>query len=236
MSTVIWELFHFNSESKINWDLKQVTLKHDVRYIYNTLYHYKAKIDIVQTQHELHQYKNNWEPLNYKSLKNRWNDQKKVFLDIWNIDFTELKEKVDYILTPLYKTEKIYIIGIILLTLDTKIIKKLMKTCKQPTIYNFLSQIKGDLQFNIIKGVLEHLINQVKDKYICINLTNSVTNSNNQINLYLEEIFYNIRNYFPKIQIEYTKQQQNIFYKVFSKSSKSIMLPTSLPATLSATS
>lgn len=242
MCTITWELFHFYSESKIDWDLKAVTLKHDVQFIYNTLHHYREHITAntntntnigpktTQTLSTV--------TLNYKSLKSLWVKQQKDLLDVWNIDFSKLKEKVDYIVAPLYKTANFYIIGIILLTLDTNIIKKLMKNSKQPIIYNFLSHINSELQFNIIRGVLENSINQVKDKYIVIKQYDTKKNKylDDEIKIYLEEVFCNIRNYFPKIQIEYTKQQQNIFYKVFSKSSKSIMLPTSLPATLSATS
>jgi hypothetical protein len=240
MCIITWELFHFHSESKIDWFLKQITLKHDVEYIYNTLYHYKLNIELKTSQKTSQKKK-----LNYKSLKTIWINNQKALTDNWNIDFSKLIEKVDYVIAPLYKTSNMYIVGIILLTLDNNIKKIVLKTSKQTVIYNFLSHVnsdKIDLKFNIIKGILNNKINQVLDKYIIVkysdsdSCSDSCSDSIGEIKIYLKDVFCNIRNYFPQIKVEYIQEERNIFYKVFSKSSKSIILPTSLPATLSATS
>ena len=232
--------------SNVNWLNKTIKLPSPrIKHVCLTLRHFKT--------------------MSYYILNMNFNitnlDYQKIIKPYFNnhrlpIDFEELTEGIDYVIAPIYVTEKCLTIGIFFI--NKKVIEEIQKEVentffkeeqsknKNITKYTLFSTIEPlpkytlplfKNKYNILSGVLGYRNNngfgdkhydQLVGKVFNFNLGFDIGFSN----IELKQVLGNVRNYFPKLDIVVSTSGYN--YNVFSKSSKSITLPKSDPTTLSA--
>jgi len=217
---ITFELFSIKCMSKnLNWKEKTILINHNIEYIMTTIEYYKIENNIenkIENNIE-NNIDNNIDqelqiPFTYYDIHKYWlkniNIYSKLYSELFNIDFNNLKLDIDYTIAPIYisknkledskiKNNIIVIIGIFLL--DTA---KINCVCDK---YSFISTIKSlpssrkcdKNKYNIISGILNYqyekgnVQNNFKEKCLLIN--------NLKIPLY--NILNNACNYLPKLDI-----------------------------------
>jgi len=187
----------------VNFNNKTLTVNHNIDFLYlNLTYYpelsYKSNIEsIIKSKIFIKKYKVS----NLLSLLSNWN----IFIKYWNdtitdyskafdIKFDNLKLNTDYSLVPIYITENILYIGIILL--NYKQINTNTNINSQS--YSFLSEIKlyqcknklNMNKYNFINGILNKKINK-----------NNVFVLDTQKKIPLHYILQNSLNYIPNLEI-----------------------------------
>ena len=238
---IIFNLFSLELiASNIDWKSHVITINHNIKYIHTNIKSYNL-IQILNSE-DRDEDRNedgngNQHILNkLKNIKSIWNNNILNYSKFFNIDFNNLILDIDYSLVPIYITNNDLIIGVFLY--NQKNINKLKQNINlTPIIFGCLSIIDNNIynnvdnnvnninndNYNIISGILKFkLVNNINfnDTYMSLD----------KYNISLKHIFINAKNYLPKFKIIRNEQ---ISYNEFSKSAKSITLPTSLPATLS---
>jgi hypothetical protein len=234
---IIFNLFSLELiASNIDWKSHVITINHNIKYIHTNIKSYNL-IQILNSEdrdEDRNEDENgNQHILNsLKNIKSIWNKNILNYSKYFDIEFKNLILDIDYSLVPIYITNNDLIIGIFLY--NQKNINKLKNNINlTPIIFGCLSIIDNNIDnnvnninndnYNIISGILKFkLVNNIKfnDTYISLY----------KYNISLKHILVNARHYLPKFKIIRNEQ---ISYNEFSKSAKSITLPTSLPATLS---
>lgn len=182
-----YELFQIINE-KIDWDNKTITITENKDIIYTQLIHY----DISRCLFE-----SNMTSLNYFNINQQWIEHTKDCFTKWKI--SNLIQNKDYLLIPFYITSSTFYIAIILLT------KKLINL-PSFSVYGILSQVsKYDETLKIFKNVLETSYN---DYYI---------NLLGNIKINLNYVLKNIRNYLPKLKINYKYIDRINFMTIYNK-------------------
>jgi hypothetical protein len=202
-----YELFHIKS-TNINWLNKTITITEGKNIIYTQFIHY---------DHNSKSFEINDKYLNYPNILKNWDKHKADCFKLWCLDTSILKKEKDYLVIPFYKSDTTLYIAIILLISD--ILK--LPSC---TIYCILINISNnDNILKLYKNIL-NVTNQLKN--------NSIFISDNK-KIRLDYIINNIKNYMPLLSVNIQKINRISCQRLFSKSSKSRTLATSLPAILS---
>jgi hypothetical protein len=227
----VWELFKFTSSSDIDWVNKSVKLKGSIKITYNYLTHYQS------TSTSSHETKttNKKPKFTFKSIKTIWLNEMNNISTKWILEFNKMQYGSDYFIMPLLYLQNHFYIGIVLLNqkylINPNIFKNVITISFLSNIDNITGQnINISQKYNIFKGHIKHIENC--SHYIILG-----NDDNKSIhNISICYILKNSKNYIPTLEIIYITYDRNMFQSVFSKSSKSNILPTSLPATLSAPS
>lgn len=198
-----YELFHIKCTS-INWIDKIITLTEGKDIIYTQFIHYDHNSKSFENNDNLH--------LNYSNMIKKWDIHKEECFKSWCLDPSILKKDKDYIVIPFYKTENTIYMAIILLITD--LLK--LPSC---TVYCILVNISStEKNVKLYKNILN------KNNNIFINANKTIK---------LDYVLNNIKNYMPLLKIKIKSINKISCQRLFSKSSKSITLATSLPAMLS---
>jgi hypothetical protein len=177
--------------------------------------------------------------LSFKSIKHIWDTVKPAYL-----------ENVKYSLAPIHlfnnnscdNTNNIFVIGVVILDYkqNIKLPSTLGKYKKIPLLCDLARgcTVKNDTNYlNLFKGILQHSQNNLATQIIKVQIySDNDKHIHSLIDVPLLHAVSNMMNYIIKFQVKRIEKEELPFYKVFSKSSKSIKLPTSLPATLSGAS
>lgn len=202
-----YELFHIKC-TNVNWLEKSLTLTEGKDIIYTQFIHY---------DHNSKSFEINDKSLNYSNILKNWDIHKKDCFELWCLDTSIFKKDKDYLVIPFYKNENNLYIAIILLISD---ILKLPSY----TVYCILINISStEKKVKLYKNIL-NVTKQLKNNNIFIS-------DNKKIKL--DYVINNIKNYMPLLNINIQKINKISCQRLFSKSSKSRTLATSLPAILS---
>ena len=208
--------FHFMCDNNtINWNTKTLTVNSKIDYLYLSLTYYPEqsyKLNIKATTKSTTKattkatFSN---PLTLISKWNKfieyWNDTIKDYSKEFNIEFDKLKINTDYSLSPLYITENIIYIGIILLK------PNLINTNLKKTSYYFLSEIKSYECKNKVTINNYNFINGILNKTGKINKDNKEFILDKDKKIPLNYIFQNSLNYIPNLEIIRVKKNfQNL--------------------------
>lgn len=219
--------------SNLDWKNKTIKFYPSAEHIHISITHYEGQFNTDIIDSKKYNYLSKFE-----NIKKYWIDNLEQYCQILNIDFNNYILDIDYLLAPiLIKNNNIYI-GIFAINkkLISFIDNKLYSRNKNK--YGFFSTIKPlenvrDInKFNIFNGIINYRNKTGFNNYKYFNqMENKYFNIDNK-SVEISTILINARNYISKFEIICEKQFTD--YNVFSKSSKSITLPISLPATLSA--
>lgn len=222
----------------INWNTKTLSVNSKIDYLYLSLTYYPEQSYKLNTNATIKSTtKTNTKtttkatfsnPLTLISKWNKfieyWNDTIKDYSKEFNIEFDTLKLNTDYSLSPLYITENIIYIGIILLK------PQLINTNLKKTSYYFLSEIKSYESknkvtinhYNFINGILNKNNNNKDNNYKDNNYKDNKINKNDSLKnkefildtqkkIPLNYILQNSLNYIPNLEIIRVKKNlQNL--------------------------
>ena len=215
----IFKLFKLEIASdNYEYAQNQLTLNSSVDYIYCKLDEYIIPITTIDTKSEC--------KLSYKFISELWNKNRPEYL-----------ADAKFAVAPMYRDGEIFIIGVIILSpFNDKTLLSNNSFKSHTLICHLISgttSINGSSYLNILKGVLalDDQKSRLIKQYIKIE-------QEQDSNISLLVSVQNMKNYLPKVEIKIKEKTNNTLkllnaYKLRSNSSKSIKLPTSLPATLS---
>jgi len=250
----IFKLFELSisGDDTINWNDSTIIIKPNIELLYCNLIYYPTAdfANITNSNHVkvssignktiyTNISTNTSSQLTFANILYEWRKVKSSYLDTYKTTNLE----IHYKLAPIYRNVDLFIVGVIILLSQKGMLTQKTDqqfSALQAISYTFISNISkgcvtecvtdcitGSSTLNILKGCINHQYNSICNQYVDIDYLEL------KIKIPLEIILKNMANYLPKLKIIKCTKNVALFYKVFSNSSKSIKLPTSLPATLS---